>query len=110
MSFSESISTCLAKYFDFSGRGSRSEYWWFYLFTLLITWGSILVDKTEILSLIVSLVFLSPGLVAGARRLHDTNRSGWWQLLALTIIGIIPLIIWFASEGNNENNKYGNPV
>lgn len=44
------------------------------------------------------------------RRLHDTNRSGWWQLLVLTIIGIIPLIIWWASDTKRENNQWGQPA
>ena len=48
--------------------------------------------------LVAQLGFLIPGLSVGARRLHDTNRSGWWQLIALTIVGLIPLIIWFASD------------
>ena len=47
-----------------------------------------------------------PSLSVGARRLHDTNRSGWWQLLILTIVGIILLIIWFASEEKNKKNKF----
>ena len=68
----------------------------------------LVVDDTQVLSTVVSLIFLFPSLSVGARRLHDTNRSGWWQLIALTIIGIIPLIIWLASEGNNENNQYEN--
>ena len=47
---------------------------------------------------------------AGARRLHDIGKSGWWQLIAITIIGIIPLIIWFAKEGTKKNNSHGKPI
>ena len=53
---------------------------------------------------------LLPALSAAARRLHDTNRSGWWMLIAFTIIGLIPLIIWLASKGNDQSNEYGSPV
>ena len=110
MTFGKSISTCFSKFFDFEGRASRPEYWWFYLFTLLISWGSMLVDKTQVLSLLVNLVLSIPVFSAGARRLHDTNRSGWWQLLYITIIGIIPLVIWMASKGSEQENQYGSPI
>ncbi len=110
MTFSKSISTCLSKFFDFNGRASRPEYWWFYLFTVLISWGSILIDSTQLVSLIINLVFLFPVMAAGARRLHDINRSGWWQLLIITIIGIIPLVIWWASKGEEQENRYGKSV
>ena len=110
MTFGKSISTCFSKFFDFNGRASRPEYWWFYLFTLLLSWGSILVDHSQVLSLLLNLVFFFPVIGAGARRLHDTNRSGWWQLIMLTIIGIIPLIIWLASKGSDQENQYGSPL
>lgn len=115
MTFSKSISTCLSKYIDFGGRASRPEYWWFYLFTILLSWGAMLVDSstysdsTQIVSVLVNLALFLPSIAAGARRLHDTGRSGWWQLIAITIIGIIPLIIWLTSKGDEGNNKYGTP-
>lgn len=108
--FGDSISICMSKFFDFKGRASRPEYWWFYLFTVLISWGSILVDPTEVLFGLVSLVLFFPVLTVGARRLHDTNRSGWWQLLWLTVIGGILVIVWQASEGKKEENKYDKPI
>ena len=110
MSFGKSIATCFAKYFDFKGRASRSEFWWFYLFTILLSWGSILVDPSETLSIVVNLAVLFPVIAAGSRRLHDTNRSGWWQLIAITVIGIILLVIWWASEGSRQENQYGSPA
>lgn len=110
MTFGKSISTCLAKYVDFNGRASRPEYWWFYLFVLLLSWGSLLIDGSGIISSLINLGFMLPSLAAGARRLHDTGRSGWWLLISLTIIGIIPLIIWLASKGDEQANSYGNPV
>jgi len=109
MTFGKSISTCFSKFFDFKGRATRPEYWWFYLFTLLISWGSMLVDPTQILSGLISLALIFPTIAAGTRRLHDTNRSGWWQLLYLTIIGSILVIVWLASKGSDQENEYGCP-
>lgn len=110
MTFGKAISTCFTKYVDFSGRASKPEFWWFYLFTVLLSWVAIIVDSSEVLYAVVSLGLMLPTLAAGARRLHDTGRSGWWWLLAFTIIGIIPLIIWWASKGSDQNNEYGSPV
>ena len=110
MTFGQAIATCFAKYFDFKGRASRPEFWWVYLFTTLLSWGSILVDSSQALSIIINLTVFFPVIAAGSRRLHDTNRSGWWQLLMLTVIGLIPLIIWWASKGTDQENEYGSPV
>ena len=118
MKFFESVSVCFSKYANFDDRASRSEYWWFYLFCILLQWimyilGFISGGDTEgadILSGLASLVIIVPSLAVGARRLHDTGKSGWNQLWAITIIGIIPLIIWFCTEGDKEVNKYGKPI
>jgi len=59
------------------------------------------------LSLIVTLILFLPMLAVGARRLHDIGKSGWWQLIALTIIGIILLIVWWATNTKFENSKFG---
>jgi uncharacterized membrane protein YhaH (DUF805 family) len=107
MTFGKAIATCFAKYVDFTGRASRPEFWWFYLFITLLSWGSILVDSSQVLSGFVNLAVALPVFAAGSRRLHDTNRSGWWQLIMLTGIGIIPLVIWWASKGSEQDNQYG---
>lgn len=116
MNFGQAITTCMGKYFTFSGRAKRSEYWWFYLFTVLMSWGASLVGAAtfgpgepaaDILSGILSLVFLIPTLAAGSRRLHDIGKSGWWQLLIITIIGIILLIVWWATDTKQAGDKYG---
>ena len=117
MGFSQSISTCMGKYGVFSGRASRSEYWWFYLFSLLIYWGSEVTSAAiydpeypmlrDVIPLIVSLAFFVPGLAAGSRRLHDIGKSGWWQLLwIIPIIGWILLIIWLATDTKPKGDKY----
>ena len=116
MNFTQAITTCMGKYGTFSGRASRSEYWWFYLFLVMISWGSIIVSGTmfspndlmfEILPNIVSLVFIVPALAASSRRLHDIGKSGWWQLLwIIPIIGWILLIVWLATNTKPEGDKY----
>jgi uncharacterized membrane protein YhaH (DUF805 family) len=56
---------------------------------------------------VVNLAILLPSYALAARRLHDVGRSGWWQLIAITIVGLIPLFFWFITEGDSETNKYG---
>jgi uncharacterized membrane protein YhaH (DUF805 family) len=112
MSFGKSISTCLSKYGVWQGRASRSEYWWFYLFTVLLAWAASIVDSVTmdgepVTSLIVNLALLAPSIGSMVRRLHDTNRSGWWFWIVLTIIGIPVLIYWLASRSDEGQNKYG---
>ncbi|VXB78844.1 DUF805 domain-containing protein [Massilia sp. 9I] len=105
MNFSESVATCLKKYADFDGTASRSEYWWFWLF--LVGTGAILTLAVgDVIAGIFNLAMLIPQLSAGARRLHDTDRSGWWQLLVFVpIIGWIVLIVFLAQEG--KENRFG---
>lgn len=89
MTFTEATKTCLSKYADFNGRASRSEYWWFVLFTIIVSIVLSFVSNT--LSGLFSLGMLLPSIAAATRRLHDTNRSGWMQL-----IGIVPVLGWIA--------------
>jgi uncharacterized membrane protein YhaH (DUF805 family) len=103
MTFQESIRTCFTKYADFSGRAVRSEYWWFALFLVI---ASLVTQAIHpILGIIFCLGTIVPSLAAAARRLHDTNRSGWWQLIAfLPVIGIIILIVFLAQEGKPQES------
>jgi uncharacterized membrane protein YhaH (DUF805 family) len=104
MTFADSISTCFKKYATFDGIAQRSEYWWFVLFCVLVS--SILNLFSQNISAAFSLATLLPSLAVGARRLHDTDRSGWWQLLMfIPLIGWIVLIVFFAQEG--KSNRYG---
>lgn len=110
MSFSDAIKTCFAKYADFSGRAKRSEFWWFVLFLFLVSFLlELLLGSTgNLISGIFSLATLIPSLAVGARRLHDTNRTGWWQLIGIIpIVGWIILIVFMASEGDAADNQYG---
>lgn len=104
MTFGDSISTCFSKYATFEGRASRSEYWWWLLFTILASAAAgIFSDK---LSALFSLAVLLPSLAVGVRRLHDTDRSGWFLLLWLVpLIGW--LILWFwAAQDSKEPNRF----
>ena len=101
MNFTESITTCFKKYADFNGCARRSEFWWFFLFLFVV---GIVLQSSFMLSTIFTLGTLVPSLAAGARRLHDTNRSGWWQLLWLIpVIGWIVLIVFLAQEGTADS-------
>ena len=95
MTFFESIRVCLAKYAEFDGRATRPEFWWFALFVTLA--ATALTYMSESLASVFAVAMLLPLLAAGARRLHDSGRSGWWQLFILApIAGIIMLMILWA--------------
>ncbi len=85
MSFTESIKICFRKYVDFNGRASRPEYWWFFLFNFIV---QLATSWIPVLGTLIAVGLLLPSLAVTARRLHDTNRTGWWMLL--------PIIIGFA--------------
>ena len=118
MSFSESITICFKKYVDFNGRAPRSEFWFFTLFVYIVAFILIPLDIAIFpyndwgpLGTAWSIAIFFPSIAVGARRLHDSNYSGWLQLLSFTIIGIIPLLIWFIQKGQNEENRFGkNPL
>ena len=107
MTFGASIATCFARFADFRGRATRSEFWWFYLLNFLLLMATGVMDRSGILNTMVHLIFILPTLAAGVRRLHDTDRNGWWLLIALTLVGVIPLIVWLASKGSPGVNRYG---
>ena len=117
VSFKEAVVRALTQnYCNFSGRASRSEYWWFYLFTCIVSWVvSIVVSLFSselsimyIASMIVGLAFLLPGLGIAVRRLHDIGKSGWWMFISLIpLIGAIILLVWWCKDSQMEPNEYG---
>lgn len=117
VSFKEAVVRALTQnYCNFSGRASRSEYWWFYLFSCIVSWVvSIVVSLFSsdlstmyIASMIVGLAFLLPSLGIAVRRLHDIGKSGWWMFISLIpLIGAIILIVWWCKDSQMEPNEYG---
>lgn len=105
MNFGQAVSSCLSNYATFSGRAPRSEFWWFFLFQLLVSVAvSIFSEK---LNGLVNLGLLLPSLAVGARRLHDIGRSGWWQLLMVSGIGFVVLIYWWVQPTADDVGSYG---
>tara|TARA_B100000029_G_C17181830_1_gene817263 strand:- start:170 stop:541 length:372 start_codon:yes stop_codon:yes gene_type:complete len=116
MDLQNSIKTCcVKKYANFNGRASRSEFWWFQLFYIIVIFVAVIFDSMYVdnsqamgpVELISTLILLLPAISVTARRLHDVGRSGWWMLVAITVIGLIPLFIWYVSVGTKSKNKYG---
>jgi uncharacterized membrane protein YhaH (DUF805 family) len=114
MTFTQAIRSGFQNYVNFSGRAPRSEYWYWTLFSILVSIASALVDVALFPSLnaspintIVELALLLPGLAVSVRRLHDLDRTGWWLLLILTGIGAIVLLVWFCMRGTVAPNRFG---
>ncbi len=108
MTFSESIRVCLSKYANFEGRASRPEFWWFFLFAVLVEAAASILNHS--LGALAVLALLLPGLAAGARRLHDVGRSAWWLLIWLVpVIGPLVLLYWFVQPSAPGSNAYGDP-
>ncbi|MFF5973590.1 DUF805 domain-containing protein [Streptomyces sp. NPDC012769] len=99
------------KYAVFSGRARRKEFWMFQLFNLIASIVLSIIDAAlgiQLLSLIYVLAVLIPNLAVSVRRLHDTGRSGWWILIGLIpLVGFIVLLVFYASEGEREQNAHG---
>lgn len=100
MDFVSAIKSCLTQYAGFSGRAVRSEFWWFFLFQVVVMVAASFLG--DVISGIVSIALVLPAFAVGARRLHDIGRSGWWQLLTLTGIGVLVLIYWWVQPSGNE--------
>jgi uncharacterized membrane protein YhaH (DUF805 family) len=110
MGFGEAIQSGFRHYVTFSGRAPRSEFWYWQLFAVIVSIVANVIDTAiglPLVSVIVSLGLLLPGIAVGVRRLHDIDRTGWWLLLVFTIIGTILLIVWACFEGTAGSNSYG---
>ena len=100
----------LVNYANFGGRATRSEYWWFSLFNLIIVIALAIVvpaARAELVLLIYTAGIIVPSLAVSVRRLHDTDRSGWWLLLGLIPFGGIILLIFYLLDGTPGTNRYG---
>jgi uncharacterized membrane protein YhaH (DUF805 family) len=111
------INKAFNNYLNFSGRANRSEFWYFFLFIVLINALTHVIDtyiigyhpeEMGIVSGVVWLATAIPQLSITFRRLQDVGKSGWWFLLSFTIIGFIPLIVWWCTMSEPRKNRYGN--
>ena len=108
MNFLESIQTCYKKFFDFSGRASKSEYWWFQLYNAIIyVLTFVFQGDLVLLFSILIIVNLIPVFAVGVRRIHDSDKSGW-----LVLISLIPLIglyifVLLLQDGSKGKNRFG---
>ena len=115
MNFAQAITAGFRNYVNFTGRASRSEFWFWVLFAVLVSVAATLIDvalfsDSEIspLNTLAGLALLLPNLSVSVRRLHDLDRSGWWILLGLIpIVGWIIIIIWNCSKGTPGPNRFG---
>lgn len=104
----------LYRYAVFRGRATRSEYWWFVLFHVIVTLVLALVEDANRLSdayppftSIYSILVLTPGIAVTVRRLHDTDRSGWWALLELVPVAGLLVIFFLVQDSDEAANRFG---
>jgi uncharacterized membrane protein YhaH (DUF805 family) len=117
VSFTEAVRSVLTQYATFSGRARRAEYWWFVLFEVLVGIVAGILDAilgtdfgsgSGVISLLVTLALLLPGIAVTVRRLHDTDRTGWWILIALVpFAGFIVLLVFTVMDGTPGPNRFG---
>jgi uncharacterized membrane protein YhaH (DUF805 family) len=115
MGFVDAIGAGFRNYVNFSGRASRSEYWYWVLFVILLSAAAGLVDVAiagtsgfSVIGALVSLGTFLPSLAVAVRRFHDRDQSGWWILIGLIpLVGIILLIVWFCQRGSVGPNRFG---
>jgi uncharacterized membrane protein YhaH (DUF805 family) len=116
MNFWQAIGSGYKNYVNFSGRAIRSEYWYWFLFTLLGGFATEILDagifssqipSASPLNGVFNLLTFLPSLAISVRRLHDIDRTGWWILIAFTIIGLFVLFYWACVKGTHGDNRFG---
>ncbi|SHE88002.1 Uncharacterized membrane protein YhaH, DUF805 family [Kaistia soli DSM 19436] len=119
MNMTTAVKTVFSKYVTFSGRAPRSEFWWWVLFTVIVSiiayaldnafgWDYDSMQSAGPLSGLWSLATILPNLAVTVRRLHDTDRSGWWIFLTLIpLIGALVLLYWYLKPGTPGTNRFG---
>ena len=115
MNFVEAISSGFQNYTNFHARATRSEYWFWTLFVILVSIVANVIDLMVFsstgfapLSIILTLGLLIPGIAVSIRRLHDRDKSGWWLLLIfIPLVGAIILLVWYCTRGTMGPNRFG---
>lgn len=110
MDFTSAIKSGFSNYANFSGRASRSEYWYFTLFSVIVNIGASLIDQIlgiYIVAGLAGIALIVPGLSMAWRRLHDIDKSGAWWFIWLTCVGAIVLLVWAATKGTAGPNRFG---
>ena len=102
----------LQNYAEFEGRAQRMEYWMFVLVNLLVLFAlnviGYLLGLDEVLGFLYSLAILIPSIAVSVRRLHDTDRSGWWILIGIIpLIGALILLVFYCLDGDVGDNYHG---
>ena len=101
--FGEAVKRFFLNYFNFKGRASRSDYWWAFLFNIIVSLVASFIPIPAVVGL-VSLVLLIPGTSLAIRRLHDTGRSWVWFLIGLIpLVGSIILIVFYCQDSDGDN-------
>lgn len=113
MNMQEAVRSVLSQYAGFTGRARRSEYWFWYLATFIAYVIAAILDGIlgiNLFVIIVALAVIVPTIAVGVRRLHDTDKSGWFILIGLIpIIGTIILIVFFVQDSGPDNQYGPNP-
>ena len=108
MNFLESIQTCYKKFFDFSGRASKSEYWWFQLYNAIIyVLTFVFQGDLVLLFSILIIVNLIPVYAVGVRRIHDSDKSGWFVLISLIPLIGLYIFVLLLQDGSKGKNRFG---
>jgi uncharacterized membrane protein YhaH (DUF805 family) len=104
------ISSGFSNYTNFNGRASRSAFWYWAAFVIIVSIPTQMIDLFigfPVTRNLANLGLLLPSIAVAVRRLHDIDRTGWWQLLSFTIIGIPVLLWWSCAKGTDGPNRYG---
>ncbi len=105
LGFVEAVKICFNKYADFKGRATRAEYWWWYLFTVLV---SLVLGWIPFLGWAVSVAVLIPTLAVSWRRMHDIGKGGgWWFINLIPLVGWIIWIVWCCQKSEAMPNRFG---
>ena len=113
MTFTESIKSVFRNYANIDGRAIRSEYWWFALACVILQIVAAIMGSgyasgfLGFVLLVIGLAILIPSVTVGVRRLHDTDKTGWWMLLAFVPFGGLVLLVFFAMKGTDGPNRFG---